>query len=53
MNYVCLIEVFSVTHEILLYFSPKDIPKLVEQMIGYKLVTKQTPKGGVTVNKVS
>lgn len=32
--------------------NPKDVPKLVDQMIGYKLVTKQTPKGGVLVNKV-
>lgn len=30
----------------------KDVPKLVDQMIGYKLVTKQTPKEGVAVHKV-
>ncbi|XP_054724409.1 succinate--CoA ligase [GDP-forming] subunit beta, mitochondrial-like [Uloborus diversus] len=32
--------------------NPKDVPNIVEQMIGHKLTTKQTPKGGVLVNKV-
>ncbi|KAG8187701.1 hypothetical protein JTE90_000167 [Oedothorax gibbosus] len=32
--------------------NPKEVSKLVEQMIGYNLVTKQTPKTGVPVHKV-
>ncbi|KAF8766389.1 succinate--CoA ligase [GDP-forming] subunit beta, mitochondrial-like isoform X1 [Argiope bruennichi] len=31
---------------------PKDVPALAKQMLGYNLVTKQTPKNGVTVNKI-
>ncbi|XP_034962587.1 succinate--CoA ligase [GDP-forming] subunit beta, mitochondrial [Zootoca vivipara] len=31
---------------------PKVVGKLAEQMIGYNLTTKQTPKGGVKVQKV-
>uniref|UniRef100_L7MAT5 Succinate--CoA ligase [GDP-forming] subunit beta, mitochondrial n=1 Tax=Rhipicephalus pulchellus TaxID=72859 RepID=L7MAT5_RHIPC len=31
---------------------PAQVPELVEKMLGYKLVTKQTPKDGVLVNKV-
>ncbi|EDQ91045.1 uncharacterized protein MONBRDRAFT_21309 [Monosiga brevicollis MX1] len=31
---------------------PEKVKDLVEQMIGYNLVTKQTPPDGVTVNKV-
>ena len=34
-------------------FSPDDLGPLVDQMVGYKLVTKQTPKDGVQVTKVS
>ncbi|XP_042909162.2 succinate--CoA ligase [GDP-forming] subunit beta, mitochondrial [Parasteatoda tepidariorum] len=32
--------------------NPEDVPAFVEKMLGHKLVTKQTPKSGVTVNKV-
>ncbi|KFM77485.1 Succinyl-CoA ligase [GDP-forming] subunit beta, mitochondrial, partial [Stegodyphus mimosarum] len=32
--------------------NPKDVPKLAEKMLGHKLITKQTPKDGVAVNKV-
>ncbi len=32
--------------------SPKDIGPLASKMLGYNLVTKQTPAGGVLVNKV-
>ncbi|UYV72433.1 SUCLG2 [Cordylochernes scorpioides] len=32
--------------------NPQAVPAIVEQMLGYKLVTKQTPKEGVAVNKV-
>ncbi|XP_070559777.1 LOW QUALITY PROTEIN: succinate--CoA ligase [GDP-forming] subunit beta, mitochondrial-like [Ptychodera flava] len=32
--------------------NPDDVGPIVEQMIGYKLVTKQTGKDGVLVNKV-
>ncbi|XP_054935868.1 succinate--CoA ligase [GDP-forming] subunit beta, mitochondrial isoform X11 [Physeter macrocephalus] len=31
---------------------PKVVGQLAKQMIGYNLATKQTPKGGVKVNKV-
>uniref|UniRef100_A0A803SV97 Succinate--CoA ligase [GDP-forming] subunit beta, mitochondrial n=1 Tax=Anolis carolinensis TaxID=28377 RepID=A0A803SV97_ANOCA len=31
---------------------PKEVGKLAEQMIGYNLITKQTPKDGVKVKKV-
>ena len=33
--------------------SPADVEGLVKSMLGNKLSTKQTPKGGVKVNKVS
>lgn len=32
--------------------NPDDLGPLVDQMVGYKLVTKQTPKDGVQVTKV-
>lgn len=51
--------IFSVDIAILLFFSlffisfsPKVVGQLAEQMIGYNLATKQTPKEGVKVNKV-
>ena len=31
---------------------PSTVPSLCKEMIGYKLTTKQTPPGGVKVNKV-
>ncbi|KAI5737683.1 hypothetical protein M8J76_015693 [Diaphorina citri] len=30
----------------------QDIPPILEKMIGHKLITKQTPKTGINVNKV-
>lgn len=32
--------------------NPAEVTPIVKQMLGYKLVTKQTPKEGVTVKKV-
>lgn len=29
-----------------------DIPQLVKQMLGHKLITKQTPKDGIPVKKI-
>lgn len=34
------------------FLSPKVVGQLAQQMIGYNLATKQTPKEGVKVNKV-
>lgn len=31
---------------------PKEVKSLVEKMVGHKLITKQTPKEGILVNKV-
>ena len=35
------------------FFSPNKVGELTEQMVGYNLVTKQTPEDGVLVNKVN
>ena len=32
---------------------PNKVSKLCKEMIGYNLITKQTPPGGVKVNNVS
>ena len=34
-------------------FSPNKVGELTEQMVGYNLITKQTPEDGVLVNKVN
>lgn len=33
-------------------FSRNDISDIVKQMLGYKLITKQTPKDGIEVSKI-
>ena len=35
------------------FFSPNKVGELTEQMVGYNLITKQTPEDGVLVNKVN
>ena len=35
------------------FFSPSKVGELTEQMVGYNLITKQTPEDGVLVNKVN
>ncbi|CAH1982848.1 unnamed protein product [Acanthoscelides obtectus] len=30
----------------------EEVPKLINQMLGYKLITKQTPKDGIEVKKI-
>lgn len=34
-------------------FTPEEAEKLAQQMIGHKLITKQTGEKGIQVNKVS
>ena len=35
------------------FFIPNKVGELTEQMVGYNLITKQTPEDGVLVNKVN
>lgn len=44
--------VFPLPSPLFCPLSPKVVGQLAQQMIGYNLATKQTPKEGVKVNKV-
>ena len=43
---LCLFSTVSI-------FSPNKVGELTEQMVGYNLITKQTPEDGVLVSKVN
>ena len=48
LNVHVMLRLFSTV-----FFSPNKVGELTEQMVGYNLITKQTPDDGVLVNKVN